>query len=64
MTIKELHHALSQIVARGEPALSEAQAVLQTPDGPYETHTLHIEHFVDKTDLYLVGDIPNDADEN
>jgi len=59
MTIAELHHALGQIVARGEPALSERPAVLQTPDGPYDIHTLHIQHWVDRTDLYLVGDIPN-----
>lgn len=64
MTIAELHHALSQIVARNEPALSEAAVVLQTPDGPYDVHTLHIEHFTDRTDLYLVGDIPNEPDQD
>lgn len=61
MTIAELHHALGQIVARGEPALSERDAIFQTPDGPYDIHSVHIEHYADgRTALYLVGDIPHD----
>lgn len=59
MTIAELHQALGKIVARGEPVLSEREAVLQTPDGPYEVHNINIEHHANgQTDLYLVGDIP------
>jgi hypothetical protein len=61
MTVEELHKALGQIVTRGEPVLSEKQLVLQTPDGPYEIHSLNLEHHASKApDLYLVGDIPRE----